>query len=180
MKRITACAVLTGAMITLGACSTSSDKTASAGMSSGAAAGTLAEPNIASIRASIDAANEKWRNAMLANDVAGALSNYTDDAVVMMPGTPMMSGRTAFEGGFKGMMASMKVNDVQMSTMDVMAGGDLAIETGTFSMTTTAKNAKPMTESGKYLTVWKHQADGSWRIIRDINNPDGAAKAAKK
>jgi ketosteroid isomerase-like protein len=29
-----------------------------------------------------------------------------------------------------------------------------------------------MKDTGKYLTVWKHQADGSWKIIRDIDNSD--------
>jgi hypothetical protein len=33
-----------------------------------------------------------------------------------------------------------------------------------------------MTTKGKYLTVWKQQADGSWKIVRDINNSDEPPK----
>jgi ketosteroid isomerase-like protein len=33
-----------------------------------------------------------------------------------------------------------------------------------------------MPDSGKYLTVWQKQADGGWKIIRDINNTDIAPK----
>lgn len=38
------------------------------------------------------------------------------------------------------------------------------------------KASKPVHEIGKYLTVWKKQPDGSYRIIRDIFNSDGPMK----
>ena len=50
--------------------------------------------------------------------------------------------------------------------------GKSAIETGTFEWTLTPKSGAAMTDKGKYLTVWKKQADGTWKIIRDINNSD--------
>jgi uncharacterized protein (TIGR02246 family) len=164
-------------------CSAPSGKTDSAapatGAAAGAAAGTLAETNTAEIRSAIDAANQKWLAAMLAGDVTGAIGNYADNAVVMMPMTAAWNGRAAIEAGMTEMMAMLKVNDAKASTVDVMTGGDLAIETGTFTMTTTMKGAKAATETGKYLTVWQRQADGAWKIIRDINNGDGAPTTAK-
>jgi ketosteroid isomerase-like protein len=39
-------------------------------------------------------------------------------------------------------------------------------------MTTTAKDGKPFADKGKYLTVWKKQAAGSWKAIEDILNSD--------
>ena len=35
-----------------------------------------------------------------------------------------------------------------------------------------------LTEKGKYATVFKKQADGSWRAVADINNADAPAAAA--
>jgi len=29
-----------------------------------------------------------------------------------------------------------------------------------------------MEDKGKYLTVWQRQGDGSWKVVRDINNAD--------
>jgi len=40
-------------------------------------------------------------------------------------------------------------------------------------VTVTPKGGKLTHDKGKYLTVWKKQADGSWKIYRDINNSDG-------
>ncbi len=159
------------AAVLLASCTPAADKTASSTTSS--AAGTIAEPNITEIRATIEAANKRAAVGMVAGDLAASLGNYSDDAVMMMPGMPMMTGRPAIEAGMKGMMDMMKVNAAAFTTSDVMVGGDLAVETGTFEMTTTMKGAKPMTDKGKYMTLWKRQADGGWKAIRDINNADG-------
>ena len=160
------------------ACTTTSDRP-EAGATTAAAAGTLAEPNVGEIRSAIDAANQRSVAAMMAGDAAGAMGNYADDATVMMPMTATMNGRAAIEAGMKGMMDMMKFNDVKFTTTDVIAAGDLAIETGKYAMTTTMKGAKPVSDSGKYLTVWKRQADGNWKIIRDINNTDVAPGTPK-
>jgi ketosteroid isomerase-like protein len=33
-----------------------------------------------------------------------------------------------------------------------------------------------MTETGKYVTIYRKGADGSWKAIQDINNADAPAK----
>jgi len=42
--------------------------------------------------------------------------------------------------------------------------------------TPAAKGAKAMHGVGKYIVVWKKQADGSYKILRDIANSDQAMK----
>jgi len=49
---------------------------------------------------------------------------------------------------------------------------DLAVEFGTFAMTLNDKKGKPITENEKYVTTWKKQADGKWKVIADIWNTD--------
>ena len=77
---------------------------------------------------------------------------------------------------FTGMMQQMSFSDITMRTDDVVVSGDIAVENGTYKWTITPKGAKAMPDSGKYLTVWQKQADGGWKIIRDINNTDIAPK----
>ena len=40
--------------------------------------------------------------------------------------------------------------------------------------------AKPVTETGKYVVVWKRRADGSYRRFRDIWNADAPPAPPKK
>jgi ketosteroid isomerase-like protein len=70
----------------------------------------------------------------------------------------------------------MSFKDGSAKTEDVMVSGDLAVETGTFAWTLQPKSGAEVKDKGKYLTVWKRQADGSWKIVRDIDNSDLPAK----
>ena len=46
----------------------------------------------------------------------------------------------------------------------------MGYEYGTYSMVSEEKKGKPKTEIGKYVTVWKKQKDGSWKVAVDIDN----------
>ena len=74
------------------------------------------------------------------------------------------------------MLAMAAITDFTVNTSDVMLAGDLAIETGTAAMTTKMKDGPEEKNQLKYLTVWKRQADGGWKIIRDIDSPDPRAE----
>ncbi len=168
------------------ACAAPADKSEST--ATGAAVGTNVgtnvepnvEPNVAEVRAAIESANQRAAAGMVAGDVAASVSNYSDDAVSMLPGMPMMTGRPAIEAGIKSMFDMMKVNAATFTTTDVLVRGDLAVETGTYDMTTTMPGGKPMADKGKFMTLWKRQSDGTWKAFRDINNSDGPPPPAAK
>jgi ketosteroid isomerase-like protein len=52
-------------------------------------------------------------------------------------------------------------------------GGDFVYTIGTYSMTVSnPKDKKPITDRGKYLTVFKKQPDGTWKMVADMINSD--------
>jgi hypothetical protein len=56
-------------------------------------------------------------------------------------------------------------------------GGDLASSHGRYtSAMTDPKTKKLVTETRKHVTVYRKQADGSWKAILDIDNADAPAK----
>jgi len=148
-------------------------ETAMAGARSDAAAASLSDEDKASIRA-VDA---QWARAAKAGDGQAIAALYTSDAILLPPGEPMVKGEAAkkywvdFTNGFSG--------PVELNTMAVEGGGDVASAIGTYTMTLTPRKAgaKPLpTEEGKYIEVLKRQGDGSWKIIYDIWNPNAPAK----
>ena len=75
----------------------------------------------------------------------------------------------------------MTFNDASFPAMalkseDLIVSGDYAIETGTYRMTVQPKQGKSMEDVGKFVSIWQKQADGSWKMIRDIFNSDLPAK----
>jgi ketosteroid isomerase-like protein len=52
-------------------------------------------------------------------------------------------------------------------------GGDMVYSEGTYTMTMSdPKTKKPMTDKGKFQTIYTKQADGSWKAIADTFNSD--------
>ena len=140
-------------------------------------AATAAPPvvDVAAVRQAIEQANAKFVEAITRGDSTGIVANYADDAVLMFPGEPAWRGRGEIGANGAKLIQSAKFSDMKTNTASVDVAGDYAIETGSFEWTVTAKGGKPMHDKGKYVTVWKKQADGSWKIYRDINNSDGPA-----
>lgn len=169
-------ALTAGTVLTLlSACAPAPADNAMAGTTAGgstSAAGSLAATDPAEARRTIEAANASAMAGMLANDVTAATANYAENAVVMMPAMATMRGRAAVQEGFKGMMSATPISAAKFTTEDVIASGDLAVETGTYTMTVTPKGAKPIDDNGKYMSVWRKQADGTWKVEREINHSD--------
>jgi uncharacterized protein (TIGR02246 family) len=135
-----------------------------------AQAGTPADR--AAVQAAIDAQLATFRDAMIKGDTAGMASIYTDDAIVLPANVPMARGRAAMNAMNAGMFASTSVADMRFATVDLILTGDYAIETGTYRMTIKPKGAPQLVDDGKYVAIWQKQADGSWKMIRDIFNSD--------
>ena len=82
--------------------------------------------------------------------------------------------------GMKDAVADPKFS-LDLKTVKVnVSKDDLAYSQGTYSTSATdPKTKKVMAETGRYVEVYKKQADGSWKIVEDINSPDGPAVPAK-
>lgn len=141
-------------------------------------AATAAPPvvDVAAVKQTIEQTNAKMIDALQRADTTTMLANYDNDAVVMMSGQPAWRGRSEIAAAGSRMFQAVKFSDVKFNSTSVDVAGDYAIETGTYEMTTTEAGKKPVPDKGKYLTVWKKQADGSWKVYRDITNTDLPAK----
>lgn len=121
----------------------------------------------------IRAASAAWSKASLARDLDKGVSFFTEDAIVMSPHSPMVKGKENIRKGWEQMLAQPGPGlSFTMSGVEVARSGDLAYEYGTYSFATKDKKGKTTEEKGKYVVVWKKQADGSWKAAVDIDNPD--------
>ena len=131
--------------------------------------------------ATLRALIKDWSAAAQAKDAAKFVSVYADDAVVMLVNAPDIKGLPAIREALPAMMQDPAFAlSFEADNVVVARAGDIAYETGTYSMSMTGPDKKPATEKGHYVVVWRKQADGTWKAVIDapISDPPDAAAAA--
>jgi uncharacterized protein (TIGR02246 family) len=128
----------------------------------------------------------QWNQDWQAKAVDKIAAHYADDAVLMAPGTPATSGKDAIAGALKQMLydpaASLKFH---ASKVEVAKSGDLAYTQGSYTMSMTNPQTKEtMNDHGSYVTVYRKEADGTWKAVSDIATsevpPPAPVPASKK
>jgi uncharacterized protein (TIGR02246 family) len=152
------------------ACARPDDAAATSESAAGVAATTATDAG--AVRQAIEAANARFADAAKRGDTAVVGAIFAEDVLVMMPNQPAQRGLDAARKNFASMFTPSTVKEFNIKTDDVAVGGDLAVETGNYEMTLQPPGAREVKDKGKYITVWKRQPDGSWKIIRDIVNSD--------
>ena len=104
------------------------------------------------------------------------VSFYTADGRLMVEDAPDMQGRDALREGIAGMMQDPNF-DLSFGPDEVVVAraGDIAYETGTYTLTMTGEDGEAATEQGHYLVVWEKQAGGEWKVAVDVpvSDPPG-------
>lgn len=114
-----------------------------------------------------------WAKAGAAKDLERTLSFMADDATEMVPNTPTATGKTALRKAWGDMFSAPGFAiSWQPTKVEVARGGDLGYSIGAYQTTMNDKSGKPVTDRGKYVTIWKKQADGTWKVIVDAFNSD--------
>jgi ketosteroid isomerase-like protein len=54
---------------------------------------------------------------------------------------------------------------------DVSASGDLGYTWGYYTMTIPNAVGAPVKRTGTYVTIWRRQSDGSWKVVLDGGSP---------
>lgn len=123
-----------------------------------------------------------WMQSFNARDANKIAVFYADDASVFMPNMPVLTGPDAIKAALEQEVADKGFSLSFASTkVEVAKSGDLGYSQGAYTMTMTApKSKRVLTEKGKYVTVFKKQTDGGWKVVADIVNADGPAAAANR
>jgi uncharacterized protein (TIGR02246 family) len=116
-----------------------------------------------------------WAKDCASKDPAKFASYYAEETSLLMPGAPAINGREAVKNAIAPLMSDPNFA-LQFSSNKAEAskGGDLVYTVGSYTLTLTGPDKKPLTDKGKYATVFKKQADASWKAVVDILNSDSA------
>lgn len=127
--------------------------------------------NVDEERASLMAADREW--SQTTKEPEKFVAFFADDASIYAPAMPIVTGSEAIRKAITEMTTSPGFAlSFTATKADVGAGGDIGYTSGSYEM-----KMGDATEKGKYVTVWKKQADGAWKVTEDIFNADAAPTA---
>lgn len=108
------------------------------------------------------------QKAINAEDVDKIVALYEPDAVSLPPGWKALQGREAIRRFWEGQVTGVDGTG-SYDTVLIYGEDQLAYEVGTYTYSF-IDSGKTTTRYGKYLTVYRRQPDGFWRIAADTWN----------
>jgi len=127
-----------------------------------------------SSRAEIDAFNKKYIAAHLRMDNAAVLSMWAEDGISLLPATDPMMGKEAigkFMDEVVGRMPGYHMQKMDVDFQGIEVSGDWASEWAEEHQVVQPPPGKRLIDSyGKLLLVLHREADGNWRITREMWN----------
>ena len=118
-----------------------------------------------------------WWKVAVAKDLERTIAFYADDAAMFPPHAPMATGKEAIRAVWSPLLTTPGFAiSGQTTKVEASRGADLGYSIGIYDLTTPDATGKPVTDRGKYVVVWKKQADGSWKVVLDTGHPDAEKK----
>ncbi len=121
---------------------------------------------LTAVKKAIENTNTLYFNLFAKKD-RSIVTLYTDDASLLAPNAPAISGNKALKKDFEDTFADGKVKGVKFKTSNVYGDSkEYVTEEGSWEVFDTAGK---LLDNGKYLKLWRRTNSG-WKIFRDSFN----------
>jgi ketosteroid isomerase-like protein len=127
-------------------------------------------------REAIAKAEADFQKAMAEHGLEGWLSFFADDAADFTRSEPFSFTKEEMRKRLAKTFDPADQLTWKAAKIEVAQSGDLAYSLGTWHLTGKNPKGEEVEQTGKYLTVWKKQTDGSWKVVADTGNVDPPAK----
>jgi uncharacterized protein (TIGR02246 family) len=112
-----------------------------------------------------------WENCANARDARGIAALYAENATLLPPGLPPITGRQNIQGFWQGFFDA-GASDAKLKSSQISSSGDLAYEIGEYSAMMPQPSGGTAPGTGKYLVVFERQQDGTLKMAADMFSPN--------
>ncbi|MGE5360373.1 MAG: DUF4440 domain-containing protein [Bacteroidales bacterium] len=135
--------------------------------------GPLSDADKAAIQKVHDDYAHAW-NAEKPDIPAMVKASYTEQSKVLVPNVPVVQGTDAIAKAYS---SGPPARNFKFSAIEIDGRGDVAYAHGAYEGDWATPSGVMAHDKGKFVTVAKKQADGSWKILYDIWNSDAPPQA---
>jgi ketosteroid isomerase-like protein len=119
------------------------------------------------------AADAAWMKVYATKDLEKSVAFFDSEGSMLPSNAPIATGKDALT---KLIGSAFATPDYTLSwhanKVGVARSGELGYTSGTYDFSMKDATGKTISDKGKYLTVWKKQADGTWKVLLDTYNSD--------
>jgi len=126
-----------------------------------------------SLRPHLEAVAASFARHLAAGQVDSMALLYAEDASLMPPNMPLVTGRDNVRATFQAMLSGGQFTPT-LRVENVTANGPMAVERGRFVLAFTPTPGTPApagVDSGNYLIHW-HRSGGTWSIVEEMWNSE--------
>jgi ketosteroid isomerase-like protein len=119
----------------------------------------------------------EWADlASAGKDVEKIVSYWSDDAVLIFPGQPLLEGKAAIRAYVAESLNTPGFRIHWVSERPVFSpDGKLAYMRGKDELTAPGQNGAPVTVHLRGISIWRLDVDGQWRCVVDMSNEEPPA-----
>ena len=107
-----------------------------------------------------------YAEALNRGDVEAVVALYEPDAKIRRGSGEIVSGAAEIREHVRQLL-SVKPTVTLVGSVFVSSDGAVALTSARWSMTATAPDGSPMSESGQSMELVRRQPDGTWRFVLD-------------
>ena len=125
--------------------------------------------------------DSEWAEAASSGkDIEKILSYWSDDALLIFPGQPILEGKAAIRPYVASSLKTPGFKIRWVSSKAVFSpDGKMAYMPATTELTVPGPDSAPITKQLRGIAIWRLEPDGQWRCVVDIANEQPTAAAAK-
>jgi ketosteroid isomerase-like protein len=111
----------------------------------------------------------------------GFSSFLSEDVMSIRPNMPVVEGTKALAGRWAPMLNDPAMSITWQPLEAVISdGGDMGFTVGSYEVAKSGPQGRSVDGTGKYITIWKRQLDGAWKVVFDSGVQDAPrAKASQ-
>lgn len=140
-------------------------------MMAGSCTPRVDEVDQAAAREEIMKADRDFAKATQDKGVDGWVGYFADQGA-MFPAGKLIRGKEAIRAAMTPALEGGNRLEWEPTEADVSSSGDLGYTIGRYESSAVDSDGNQQSGRGLYVTIWKKQADGAWKVVVDIGSAE--------
>ena len=122
-------------------------------------------------KAELIEADQAFSDAISQQGLEGWAAYFTDDGTMIQEGAGEIRGRETIGAAMDNAANAITSFSWSPERAEVSNGGDLGYTVGNYQTTMVGPEGEELHSTGLYVSIWRRQEDGGWKVEMDLGNP---------